>query len=97
MACVCKSLAIDTYDAEANYLYGKINEKLGKHVNAKSGFSIAAQSPLYRTAAYTELARLYLREKKFHKAREHAQEALAFNRYNVVALEMSAIIHRAAW
>ncbi len=94
LAYVCKSLAIDTYDAEANYLYGKINQKLDKHANAKSGFSIAAQSPLYRTAAYTELARLYLREKKFHKAKEYAQKALAFNRSNVVALEMLAIIHR---
>jgi len=94
LAYVCKSLAIDTYDPEANYLYGKINEKLDKHANAKSGFSIAAQSPLYRTAAYTELARLYLREKKFQKAQEYAQKALAFNRYNVVALEMLAIIHR---
>ena len=94
LACVRHSLAIDTYDAEANYLYGKINVRLDRHANAKSGFSIAAQSPLYRTAAHTELAKLFLRERKFHKAEEYAQKALAFNRYNLAALEILAIVHR---
>ena len=89
-----RSLAIDTYDAEANYLFGLINAKLDKPANAKSGFSIAVQSPLYRTAAYTELSRLFLREKKFNKASAYAQKALAFNHYNIVALEMLAIVHR---
>jgi len=91
---VRKSLAIDTYDPEANYLYGLINAKLDKPADAKSGFSIAAQSPLYRAAAHTELARLSLREKKRRDAAEHARKALAFNRFNMSALEMLAIIHR---
>ena len=89
-----KSLAIDTYDDEANYLFGLINTRLHNHTSAKSGFSIAVQSPLYRTAAYTELARLYLLEKKFSKAAAYAQKALAFNQYNVVALEMLALVYR---
>ncbi len=94
LAHTLRSLALNTYDPEANYLFGLINAKLGKYANAKSGFSIAAQSPLYRNAAYTELARLYLREKKFHKASAYAHKALSFNRYNIVALEMLAIIYR---
>lgn len=89
-----KSLAIDTYDDEANYLFGLINSRLHKHASAKSGFSIAVQSPMYRNAAYTELARLHLLEKRFSEATEYAQKALAFNQYNVVALEILALIYR---
>jgi len=91
---VNKSLSIDTYDPEANYLFGLINRKLSKNANAKSGFSIAAQSPLYRVAAFTELASLYLAEKKFTKAIENARRALAFNQYNITALEILAISFR---
>ena len=91
---VNKSLAINTYDPEANYLFGLINRRLNKNANAKSGFSIAAQSPLYRAAAYTELASLYLSEKKFVKATDNARKALAFNQYNITALEILAMSFR---
>ncbi len=88
---VLKSLAIDTYDAEANYFYGLINAKLNKYGAAKSGFSIAAQSTVYRTASYTELAKLFLVEKRYTKAAEYAQKALIFNQYNIIAMEILAV------
>ena len=87
-------MAIDTYDPEANYLFGLIHTKMGNSANAMSGFSIAAQSPLYRTAAYTELARLNLLDKKLNKSREYARKALAYNQYNLAALDMLAIVCR---
>lgn len=89
-----KSLSIDTYDPEANYLYGLINTKLGKSANAKSGFSIASQSISYRSAAYTELARFYMNEDRFEMAMAYTNRALMFNQTNVVALEMQAVIFR---
>jgi len=89
-----RSLSIDTYDSEANYLFGIINTKLAKPANAKSGFSIASQSTAYRTAAYTELARVYLNEGRYNKALTNSNNALAFNQDNVVALEMKAVIFR---
>jgi len=89
-----KSLAINTYDAEANYLFGIINAKLGKTANAKSGFSIAAKSTTYRTAGYTELAKLYLQKNRYERAIEFSNKALAFNTYNVVALEIQAVAYR---
>lgn len=89
-----KSLSIDTYDPEANYLFGIINVKLGNSANANSGFSIASQSISYRSAAYTELAKLYLNEGKYSKAINTATEALIFNQKNVVALEIQAIAFR---
>ncbi len=89
-----KSLTIDTYDPEANYLFGIINAKLGSPTNAKSGFSIASRSISYRTAAYTELAKSYILEGNYNKALRTADKALAFNKNNVVALEIQSVVLR---
>jgi tetratricopeptide (TPR) repeat protein len=89
-----QSLAINTYDPEANYIFGLINKKLGKRATAKSGFSIASQSPLYRSAGYTELAKMYLQEKMYMKAIMNANKALDFNQYNVTALQVLALSYR---
>lgn len=90
-----KALSIDTYDPEANYLFGIVNAKLGKSANAKSGFSIASQSTSYRSAAFTELAKLYLNEDRYGKAVTTANNALGFNEKNVAALEIRALAFRA--
>ena len=89
-----RSLSVDTYDPEANYLFGLINNKLGKPASAKSGFSIASQSISYRSASYTELAKIYLNEGRYAKAISNADQALVFNQNNVVALEIIAVTSR---
>jgi tetratricopeptide (TPR) repeat protein len=90
---ICKSLSIDTYDPEANYIYGLINRKLGNTADAKSGFSIAAQLPLYRSAAYTELADIFLLEKKPKKCLFYADKALSYNKFNLTALEIQILAY----
>jgi tetratricopeptide (TPR) repeat protein len=89
-----KSLSINTYDPEANYFFGLINKRLNKISNAKSGFSIASQSPLYRSAGYSELAHMHLTEQKFEKTGQYAQKALAYNQYNIPALEILTLVYR---
>lgn len=89
-----RSLAIDTYDPLANYLYGLINIKLNDIPDAKSGFSIASQSPAYRSAAFTELAAAFFREGNSRKALAFANDAIAYNQYNLVALEIKALVFR---
>ena len=89
-----KSLEIDTYDGLANYVFGLINTKLGNLNDAKSGFSIASQSVAYRSASYTELAKLYLREDNLKEAKKYTKKALSYNSYNIIALEMNAVIFR---
>ncbi len=93
-ALVLRSLAIDTYDPEANYLFGLINEHWEKQANAKSGYSVAAQDPGYRVPGFTALARMYLKEGDHRQARRLCGEALSFNSRNVAALEMLALINR---
>jgi hypothetical protein len=89
-----KALSIDTHDGEANYYYGLVNARIGNVTDAKDGFDLATLSSEYRSAAYTELSRLYLREKNFRKAMGYAERAVDYNRYNIEALQLQAVICR---
>jgi len=89
-----KALSIDTYDAAANYYYGLANIQLGNIANAKDGFDIAALSIQYRSAAYTELSKIYFRERNYGKAIDYAEKSLDFNKTNLEALQTITVIHR---
>jgi tetratricopeptide (TPR) repeat protein len=89
-----KAMSIDTHDGAANYYYGLVNARMGNITDAKDGFSIATLSAEYRSAAYTELARLYLMEKNFEKAVGFAERAVDYNKYNIEALQLQAVIYR---
>jgi hypothetical protein len=65
---VRKALAIDAYDAGANFVYGTINRQLGNFADAKDGFGWAARSLEFRSAAYEQLAELNIIEKKLERA-----------------------------
>ena len=89
-----RALSINTYDPAANYYYGLANIQLGNTTDAKDGFDIAAQSVEYRSAAYTELARIYFRGKEINKAIEYAEKSLLNNQYNIEGLQLLAVIYR---
>ncbi|TRX32029.1 DUF5107 domain-containing protein [Flavobacterium sp. ZT3R18] len=89
-----KALSINTYDPAANYYYALANLHLGNITDAKDGFDITASSVEYRTAAYTELSKLYFRENEISKAIEYAEKSLVNNQYNLEALQLLAVIYR---
>lgn len=89
-----RALSINTYDPAANYYYGLANIQLGNTTDAKDGFDIAAQSVEYRSAAYTELARIYFRGKEINKAIEYADKSLLNNQYNIEGFQLLAVIYR---
>ena len=91
---ITQSLSIDTYDGEANYLYGLINKKLDNTIDSKSGFSMATASITYRVAAYNELAKLFLFERNFHKSLEYSQKAWSFNNNNPLTFQLMALAYR---
>lgn len=91
-----KALAIDTYDPAANYYYGLINLALGHITDAKDGFELASNAIEYRSAAWTELGKIYFREGKDDKALSYATQALDFNRQNLDAMQTLAVLHRRA-
>jgi hypothetical protein len=89
-----RALSINTEDGPANLIYGLANEALGHTVDAKDGFDIAALDPATRSAAYTCLARLSLKEHNLIRAKSDAEKALLANALNMEALQLQAIITR---
>ncbi len=88
------ALAVDSYDAAANYYYGIANRRLGKLTDAKDGFELAALSPEYRGAAWTELARLTLAGGSARGAMQFAQKALVDDGSNLDALGVAIVAAR---
>jgi predicted Zn-dependent protease len=91
-----RALAIDTYDPFANYYYGLAARRLGRTDDARDGFELAAQSVELRGAAWTELAKLALRGGDLSRAAFDAERSLDFNRRNLDALQLLALVHRLA-
>ncbi|MBL7847428.1 MAG: DUF5107 domain-containing protein [Cyclobacteriaceae bacterium] len=94
MSLLMRALSIDTYDPSANFYYGLTSIALGRRTDARDGFDIAAQDPRYRTAAYTELSRLELKDGRYDRAIEYAELALRENQVNVEAMQLLATAHR---
>ncbi len=86
-----KALSINTYDPAANYYYGLANVQLEKVTDAKDGFDLAAQSVEYRSAAFTELSKLYCRNRNDAKALEYANKSLQIDDRNIEALKILVI------
>lgn len=89
-----KALSIDAHSGAANYFYGVINKQLKNITDAKDGFELAVLTAEYRSAAYTELAAIYLQDGMPERAAEYAIKATDFNRYNITALKYAAIAYR---
>jgi tetratricopeptide (TPR) repeat protein len=89
-----QALSVDTYDPEANYCWGLANSKLEKNADAKDGFELASPDPGHRSGAFTELAKIYLREKDRLRAAEYAEKALRHDPNNVSALQIKAVLER---
>lgn len=89
-----KAISIDTHDGAANYYYGLAALHLGDITNAKDGFQVSSVSIEHRSAAYTELAKIYIKGRDWAKAIDYANKAIDFNRYNVEAIEIKAIASR---
>ena len=88
------AIAINTEDGPANLIYGLANEALGNRIDARDGFDIATLDPATRSAAYTCLARLSLKEKDLTRAKSNAQKALLANALNMEALQLLAVASR---
>jgi hypothetical protein len=94
IANAARALSMDTYDPAANYYYALANLRSGNVSNAKDGFDIAASSVEYRSAAYTQLAKIYFLNNEAAKAIEYAEKSLLDNQYNIEGLQLLAMIYR---
>jgi tetratricopeptide (TPR) repeat protein len=87
-------LAINTYDAAANYFYGLAALKLNRVYDAKDGFDIASQSAEFRIASYNRLAEIYFKEKNYDMVEDYIKKSLAYNQKNLEALQLMALLAR---
>ena len=86
--CARKALSFDTYDPDANFEYGRSAMQLGKTVDALDGFEIAAMTTPLRSAAYTEISKIYFIKKDYGRAADYAQKSLINNQYNIEGLQL---------
>jgi len=93
-ALAAKALAIDAYDAEANYLDGFASFAEGDAVTARERLGVAALSPGCASAALALVARSYLREGDRKEALRAAEKSLRFNPDNLDALLVRIIADR---
>jgi Flp pilus assembly protein TadD len=89
-----KALAVNTYEPAANFYYALANLQLGDSTDAKDGFDIASSSVAFRSAAFTELSKIYFKENDHSLAADYAQKALLSNQHNGDALQLLAMIFR---
>ncbi len=91
----CKTaLSVNTYDGNANYMYGLCNKVLGNNTDAKDGFSIASYSLAVRSAAYEKLAEMFMLDKDWAKAEHYALLSKGFNTQNLSADHALMVIYR---
>ncbi|MEO8820440.1 MAG: DUF5107 domain-containing protein [Ginsengibacter sp.] len=88
------ALSVNTYDPAANYYYGLASLKLDKIYDAEDGFEVAAITPQYRSAAYTELSQIKLRQKNYKLSFEYADKSLVNNSENITALQLQYVCAR---
>lgn len=88
------ALSVNTYDPAANYYYGLASLKLNKIYDAQDGFEVAAITPQYRSAAYTELGKIKIRQKDYQLSFEYADKSLVNNSQSISALQLQYVSSR---
>ncbi len=81
-------LAVDEYDPQANYVSALSAVAMGKVTDAKDRFEVAAITYELRSAACTELARIYIKEGDKDAAIEYLKKAAVTNAYNLTVFEL---------
>ena len=81
-ALCARALAVDTYDAEANYLDGFAAHAQGAAEEARERLLLAAYSPLYRAPSYVLLAKGALRKGDWAAASDYAMKATQASSFN---------------
>jgi len=91
---VNRVLQLDAYDAAANFVAGNLYRSLGRTTDAREAYGWAARSVAYRSVAYVQLAELTLASGDFAEASRYARLALDYDRYNLPARQVLAIVGR---
>ena len=86
-----KALSVDTYDADANMIYGLAGLALGDTTSAIDGFSIASAGISQRSAAYNALASVFLGQNNYQNALSVAEKSLIYNQLGSEATQLKIL------
>lgn len=87
-------LRINTRHGHGNYVAGLSYRSKKDFINALESLGWAARSIEFRSAAYTQMAELYLSNKQYTQAIKYADKALVFNAQNISAWTVRALSNR---
>lgn len=94
LSAIRKNLAVNSYDAKANFIAGNLYRANGKWHDAREAFGWAVRSMAFRSSGFAQMAEIYLIKKQWSKTIHYAKQALDFNRFNMNALQVLAIANR---
>ena len=87
-------LSFDTYDPDANYLYGTILVLKKEYGKAMDALGVTLRSPAYKSAALNQLATIALKEKRFEEAWGYISDAVTANGMDVNNYKTAVVIAR---
>ena len=76
-SCARAILSVNAYDPDGNFLYGLVNSKLGRTIDAVDGFKAAALSPALRPASYLCLAKESAKKQQWTQTLQYAGQSIA--------------------
>jgi tetratricopeptide (TPR) repeat protein len=88
------ALQLDTYDAGANYFAGVTYHAQGNLTDALESLGWAARWPEYRSAGYAQMAQIQLQLNDKQLTEHYANLALDYDRNNINALQVLAVLYR---
>lgn len=90
-----KAMAWNTYDGEANYLFGVLAKTTGKVYDALDGFSVAAKDPAYAMTSNLQMAKIHYARGSYRQALDFARKALRYDGFNATGRWLEAkALHR---
>lgn len=89
-----KALSIDTYNPDANMIYGISAMTIGDTASAIDGFSIASQDISQRCAAYNCLSSIFIKKGDFNKALSYAEKSLLYNQLGSDGIQLKVLCLR---
>jgi len=89
-----KALSVNTYDPQANFIWGLASEKTGSNSDALDGYAVAALSPQTRQAAWLRLAGLAIRRSDWKEAEKLITRCTGEYPQNEFATDVLAMTYR---
>jgi hypothetical protein len=89
-----KVISFDTYDPDANFLYGTILMKKKEYSKAKDAFGVTLRTPEYKASSLNQLAIIALKEKRLEEAWEYIINAGIFNGMDLNIYKTACVIAR---